>query len=123
MMPMKTIIISTREPRIAELNPARFTLVVPADLPSPAWGEDANALRAKAVQGVHHAIEQLQRSGVAAQGEVVDGNTVAGAREAVNAYRPDEILVASAAATDVTALRAVARGASVDAVIVEGAAR
>ena len=106
----------------ADRSPARFTLVVPANLPSPAWGEDANALRAKAVQGVHHAIETLQRSGVAVQGEVVDGAIVAGAREAVNAYRPDEILIAGSAAADVAAVRAVARGASVDAVVVEGAA-
>ena len=108
--------------RRADRSPARFTLVLPADLPSPAWGDEANARRHDAVERVHRAIEELQRSGVAAQGEVADGDVVAAARAAVSAYRPDELLVVTSAAQDLDALRGAARGAIVDEVVLDAGA-
>jgi hypothetical protein len=108
--------------RRADRSPARFTLVLPAEVPSPAWGDDANVLRGNAVERVHHAVEELQRSGVAVQGEVVDGGIVAGTRETVGVYRPDEILVVASSSQDLTALRGLARGASVDQVVLDAGA-
>ena len=104
--------------RRADRSPARFTLVLPAEVPAPAWGDEANARRSVAIEGVHRAIEELQQSGVAVQGEVVDGGILAAARETVGAYRPDEILVVSSTAQNLSALRDVARGAAVDQVVV-----
>ncbi len=98
----------------ADRSPARFTLVVPADVPYPAWGEDATAKRRACIQRVHHAVEQLQQSGVSVQGEVMDEALVATARDAVSAYRPGEVLVVSSATPDLDAIRAVSRGATVD---------
>ena len=103
--------------RRADRSPARFTVVLPADVPSPAWGDEANAVRRDAVDRVHRAIEELQRSGVAAQGEVADGDILAAARETVGAYRPDEILVVTSTAQDLAALRGIARGAIIDEVV------
>ncbi len=105
--------------RRADRSPARFTLVLPAELPSPAWGDEANARRQDAVERVHGAIEELQRSGIAAQGEVVDGDILAAVRAAAAAYRPDELLVVTSAPQDVDALRTVARGATVDQVVLD----
>ena len=104
--------------RRADRSPARFTLVLPAEVPTPAWGDEANARRSVAVERVHRAIEDLQQSGVAVQGEVVDGGILAAARETVGAYRPDEILVVSSTEQNLSALRGVARGAAVDQVVV-----
>ncbi len=108
--------------RRADRSPARFTVVLPADVPSPAWGDEAHARRRDAVERVHGAIEELQRSGIAAQGEVADGAIVAAARDAVSAYRPDELLVVTSAAQDLNALRGVARGATIDEVVLDAGA-
>ncbi len=97
---------------------ARFTLVLPADVPAPAWGDEADSRRRDAVARVHAAVDALQRSGVSIQGEVMDGGLAAAAREAVGVYRPDEILVVAVTEQDLAPVRAVARGASVDQVVV-----
>jgi hypothetical protein len=91
--------------------------VLPAEVPTPAWGDEANVRRSDAVGRVHGAIQELQLSGVAVQGEVVDGGILVAAREAVGAYRPDEILVVTSIGQDLAALRRVARGATVDQVV------
>jgi hypothetical protein len=98
----------------ADRAPARFTLVVPAAVPYPAWGEAATARRRAAIERVHRALDELQRAGVAVQGEVMDGDLGAAARDAVGVYRPTEVLVVSAASQNLDAIRAVARGATVE---------
>ena len=102
----------------ADRSPARFTVVLPADVPAPAWGDEANARRRDAVDRVHQAIEDLQRSGVSAQGEVMDGALATAARDAVAVHRPTEILLVANVAQDLGPVRAVARGATVDQVVV-----
>ena len=71
----------------ADRSAARFTVVVTADVPSPAWSDEANAHRRDAVDRVHAAVEALQASGVAAQGEVLDGSLDASAGDAVRIHR------------------------------------
>jgi cytochrome c oxidase subunit 1 len=98
----------------ADRAPARFTLVVPAAVPYPAWGDEATARRRVAIERVHRALDELQRAGVSVQGEVMDGDIGAVARDAVEVYRPTEVLVVSAASQNLDAIRAVARGATVE---------
>jgi cytochrome c oxidase subunit 1 len=102
----------------ADRSPARFTLVMPADVGTPAWGDEANARRQDAVERVRRAVDELQRSGVSVQGEVMDHGLAASAREAASVYQPDEILVVSVAEQDLNPVLAAARGATVDQVVV-----
>jgi hypothetical protein len=106
--------------RRADRSPARFTVVVAAAVPSPAWGDEANERRRHAVEAVHRGVEDLQASGVSAQGEVMDGTVAGSAREAVNVYRPDEILVATRDASDTAAVEKASRGAVVDSITLGG---
>jgi hypothetical protein len=107
----------------ADRSAARFTVVVTADVPSPAWSDEANARRRDAVDRVYAAVEALQASGVAAQGEVLDGSLDGSVRDAVSIHRPDEIIVASTGERDLAAVRAASRGATVDSAVLAAEAQ
>jgi cytochrome c oxidase subunit 1 len=79
--------------RRADASPSSFTLVCPLNLPSPSWGEEADALRAEAVRRVREAVDLLQQAGIQAQGEVVDGDAKVAVSGALALHRPDEVIV------------------------------
>jgi hypothetical protein len=77
-----------------DASPARITLTVPAAVPAPDWGDEANARRAEAITAVHTAVESLRKQGLSIKGEVWDGSLLDAAKAIAKTDRPDEVLVA-----------------------------
>jgi hypothetical protein len=77
-----------------DASPARITLTVPAAVPAPEWGDEANTRRAEAITAVHAAVESLRNQGLSIKGEVWDGSLLDAAKAIAKADRPDEVLVA-----------------------------
>ncbi len=74
-------------------EPARISLVLPANVPAPEWGDDATEARRIAIAAVHDAVQQLQASGVTAQGEVIDGDVADAAQAMAGTLRPDAVVI------------------------------
>ncbi|HJZ60555.1 MAG TPA: hypothetical protein VKD47_00230, partial [Miltoncostaeaceae bacterium] len=90
--------------------------------PHPSWGEEAAAIRSATVASVRETVDALQRAGVSAQGEVMDGAAPAAVRDAVGIFRPDLVLLGDYPGEDQDALRRAARGADVEGLAPEPAA-
>jgi len=76
-----------------DADPSRITLVVPANVPDPEWGDEATEARRAAIATVHDAVERLQASGVIAQGEVLDRDAADAAIQMAGTVRPDRVIV------------------------------
>ncbi len=100
-----------------DFDPKRVTLVLPARVPEPEWGDEATEVRRAAIQTVHDAVKDLQDSGVIAQGEVVDGGSAEAARTVASAILPDTLLIVGGEAlgeTEMSEIRVAAPGVDVE---------
>ncbi len=109
----------------ADEAPARFTLVMPLDLPQPRWSEEAGELRRAGIERLSGAVGRLQSAGVAAVGQAIDDDAATGLPAVIAAERPDQILVLSTGTEpgDLPgAVRGAAGGVAVDHVVLDAEA-
>ena len=100
-----------------DYDPKRVTLVLPARVPDPEWGDEATEIRRVAIATVHDAVKNLQDSGVVAQGEVVDGGTAEAARTVAGAIHPDTLVIVGGeelGETEMSEIRVAAPGVDVE---------
>ena len=77
----------------ADKQPIAVVLLHPMSLEVPGWTDEAEEIRTAAFERVRAAIDALQRAGVQARGEVLDGDAATAALVAVRDHHADEILV------------------------------
>ncbi len=77
----------------SDLRPIGVVLLHPMALDVAGWTDEAEQIRAAAFERVRMSVDALQRVGVQARGEVLDGDAAAAALVAVRDHHADEILV------------------------------
>ncbi len=80
----------------SDVQPGRFTIVCPLDLPQPRWGIESNEIRRRAGERMTATVNALVSSGVQVQGEVMDDGAADALPLAIDAFRPATIVVAVA---------------------------
>ncbi|MEW6581990.1 MAG: cytochrome c oxidase subunit I [Actinomycetota bacterium] len=78
----------------ADREPISVTVACPLGLAGATWSEEAGARRAAAVARVRAAVDRLHDAGIAAQGEVIDGDAAAAVATLIPVHAPAEVVLA-----------------------------